>query len=348
MAIRVGINGFGRSGRAFLREAKRRKGVDFNFVAINDVVDPALLAANLRFDSVHGAYPKNQVKIVEDKKGNKVLRFNKDHIRLLGERDNAKLPWKELGCDVVFDSTGAWQTRKQLEKHLAGGAKKVIVFPPPGYKVDASIVMGVNDDQLTGAEKVISATSCTTNASAPLAMLLDEAFGLEMLFITAVHAFTSDQRLLDYPHPNVRRSRAAGLSIIPSWTNAGKALERILPNLKGKIFTGAHRVPIPDGSIADLTFATKKPTSVEKINKLFAKAARSKQWKGILEYTEDPLVSVDIVGNPHSVVFDSDLTQAVDDDFYNIGAWFDNEIGYANRVIDLILKLDSLGPKVWK
>ncbi len=346
MAIRVGINGFGRTGRAFLREAKRRK-VDFNFVAINDVVNPALLAANLRFDSVHGAYPKNQVKILVDDKGNQVLHFGKDHIRVLGERDNAKLPWKELGVDLVVDTTGAWKTRKDLDAHFKAGAKKVIVFPPPGYDVDLSVVMGVNDDQLTGKEKVISATSCTTNAVAPLAKLLDDAFGIEMLFVTAVHAFTSDQRLLDYPHPDVRRSRAAGLSIIPSWTNAGKAVERVLPNLEGKVYTGAHRVPIPDGSIADLTFTTSKPTSVEEINKVFAKAATSKQWKGIVEYETDPLVSVDVVGNPHSAVFDAGLTQAVDDGFFKVAAWFDNEIGYANRVIDLILKINSLGAKVW-
>lgn len=346
MSIRVAINGFGRNGRAFLREAKRRR-VDFNFAAINDVVDPALLAANLRFDSVHGAYPKKQVKIVKDDKGHQVLKFGRDDIRLLGERNEAKLPWRELGVDVVLDTAGALDTRRKLEQHLKVGAKKIIVFPPPSFKVDASVVMGVNDDQLTGKEKVVSATSCTTNAVAPLAMLLDEAFGLETLFVTSIHAFTSDQRLLDYPHPDVRRSRAAGLSIIPSWTSAGKAVEKVLPGLKGKVFTASHRVPIPDGSIADLTFATKEPTSVEKINRLFARMAVKKRFRGILEYTTDPLVSVDIVGNSHSAVFDSNLTQAVDDRFFKVVAWFDNEIGYANRVIDLILKLDSFGPKVW-
>jgi len=353
MAIRVGINGFGRTGRAFLREAKRRK-VDFNFTAINDVVKPTLLAANLRFDSVHGAYPKSQVKIVEDSEKRPVLAFGKDHIRLLGPPENETLPWRELGVDVVFDSTGAWDTREKLESHLRGGAKKIIVFPQPPYAVDATIVMGVNDQTLTGAEKIISAGSCTTNAAAILIQLLDSAFGLEMVFATAVHAFTSDQRLLDFPHPDMRRARAAGLSIIPTKTNAGPALELVLPDkMKGRIFTAAHRVPIPDGSIVDLMFSTEKKLNadpkkaVAAINRVIHKAARNKQLKGILEYSTDPLVSVDVVGNPHSAIFDAGLTQAVDRTFFKVSAWFDNEIGYANRVIDLILKLDSLGPAVW-
>jgi len=347
MEIRVGLNGFGRTGRAILREAKRRK-VPFNFTIINDVADPALLASNLRFDSVHGAYPKKQVTVKKDSKGNQVLKFGNDHIRLLGERDNSRLPMKEIRTDVVVDTTGAFQTRKEIGAHLRAGAKKVIMFPPPtDFDPDISLVLGVNDDQLTGKEKIISAGSCTTNASAPLAYLIDQAFGIETLFLVTVHAYTSDQRLLDTPHKDVRRSRAAGLSIIPTSTTAGKALERILPALKGKVYTAAHRVPVADGSIADLTFATSKPATVEAINKVIEKAARSRRFKNIIEYSVDPLVSVDIIGNPHSAVFNADLTQAVDDRFFKMAAWFDNEIGYANRVIDLILKLDGLGKNVW-
>ncbi len=351
MAIRVAINGFGRNGRAFLREAKRRQ-VDFNIAAINDVVDPALLAANLRFDSVHGQYPKDQVQILQDHEKRPVLKFGNDHIRLLGDRSNQALPWAELGVDVVVDTTGAWDTREKLEAHLRAGAKKVIVFPPPSYAVDATIVMGVNDSTLTGQEKVVSAGSCTTNAVTPLAKLLDDAFGIEMLFVTSVHAFTSDQRLLDFPHPDVRRSRAAGMSIIPTTTSAAKAIELVLPSFKGRLYTAAHRVPIPDGSICDLQFSTKKPVddkpeeAVKKINQVVAEACLGR-YAGIVEYSTDPLVSVDVVGNPHSAVFDADLTQAIDNTFFKVSAWFDNEIGYANRVIDLILKLDSLGPKVW-
>lgn len=347
MAIRVALNGFGRTGRAILREAKRRK-VPFNFTLINDVADPALLAANLRFDSVHGAYTKAQVQIKLDNKGHHVLAFGKDHIRILGERDNAKLPLKEIGADVVIDTTGAFTTRKQVETYLKVGAKKVIVFPPPSqYAPDAAIIMGVNDDQLTGKEKIISAGSCTSNAAAPLAALIDAAFGVETLFLSTVHAYTSDQRLLDYPHADERRSRAAGMSIIPTTTSAGKMIERILPQLKGRVFTAAHRVPVPDGSVADLTFVTTKPATVAAINKVIEKASRSRKYRKIIEYCTDPLVSVDVIGNPHSAIFDADLTQAVDGTFFKVAAWFDNEIGYAGRVIDLILKLDGLGKNVW-
>ncbi|MDP8222866.1 MAG: glyceraldehyde 3-phosphate dehydrogenase NAD-binding domain-containing protein [Candidatus Lernaella stagnicola] len=347
MAIRVALNGFGRTGRAILREAKRRK-VPFNFTLINDLADPALLVANLRFDSVHGAYPKKQVKITKDDKGHHVLVFGTDHIRILGERDNAKLPLKEMGVDVVIDTTGAFPTQKQLAAHFKAGAKKVLIYPPPkAYDPDYSVIMGVNEDGLTGREKVISAGSCTSNAAGPLVKLLDEHFGIETLYLSTVHAYTSDQRLLDYPHEDVRRGRAAGLSIIPTSTNAGTAIERILPHLKGRVFTGAHRVPVPDGSIVDLTFQTGKPTTVEAINKVFEKAARSRALRNVLEYTTDPLVSVDVVGSPYSAIFDSALTQAVDESLLKVAAWFDNEIGYANRVIDVLLKLDGLGKNVW-
>ncbi len=347
MAIRVALNGFGRTGRAILREAKRRK-VPFSFALINDVADPALLAANLRFDSVHGAYSKTQVQAGKDDKGNHILIFGKDHIRVLGERNNDKLPLKELGVDMLVDTTAAFPTRKLLQGHFKSGAKKVLVYPPPkSFEPDASIILGVNDDDLTGKEKIISAGSCTSNAAGPLMALLDEHFGIEALYLSTVHAYTSDQRLLDFPHTDVRRSRAAGLSIIPTTTNAGTVLERVLPNLKGKVFTGAHRVPVPDGSVVDLTFQTTRPTSVPEINEVFAKAARKRRYKGILDYTTDPLVSVDVVGSPYSAIFDGDLTQSVDDTFFKVVAWFDNEIGYANRVIDLILKIDGLGKKVW-
>jgi glyceraldehyde 3-phosphate dehydrogenase len=347
MAIRVGLNGFGRTGRAILREAKRRN-EPINFTVINDVADPALLAANLRFDSVHGAYPKDKVTIIQDDKGHQVLRFGADHIRVLGERDNAKLPWKESNTDLVVDTTGAFPSRGQIESHLAAGAKKVIVYPPPtDYEPDLNVIFGVNHDKLTGKEKVISAGSCTTNAAVPLAYLLNQAFGIETLFLMTVHAYTSDQRLLDFPHADVRRSRAAGLSIIPTSTNAGKAVEKILPELKGKVFTSAHRVPIPDGSVVDLTFATQKATTVDAINETIAKAAAEPWCQDVLAYSTDPLVSVDIIGNTYSAVFDAALTQAVDDKFFKVSAWFDNEIGYANRVIDLILKIDGLGAGVW-
>jgi glyceraldehyde 3-phosphate dehydrogenase len=347
MSIRVGLNGFGRTGRAILREATRRK-APLKFTVVNDVADPALLAANLRFDSVHGAYPKDQVKIFQDEKGNQILEFGGDQIRVMGERDNAKLPWKEIPTDVVVDTTDAFPTRPQIEAHLKAGAKKVIVYPPPaGYDADVAVIMGVNDDKLTGKERVIDAGSCTTNAAVPLTYLLHEAFGIETLVLMTVHAYTSDQRLLDYPHPKVRRSRAAALSIIPTTTNAGKGVEQVLSALKGKVFTAAHRVPIPDGSVVDLTFVTTKPTSVEAINKMVAAAVQQPRFQSIVDYSTDPLVSVDIVGSTFSAVFDAGLTQAVDDKFFKVSAWFDNELGYANRVIDLILKIDGLGKNVW-
>lgn len=335
MAIKVAINGFGRIGRSVLRAAKLIRKADFNFVAINDLTDPEKLSTVLKYDSVHGTYPGE----ISIKDGN--LSVDGDVIRMVSERKPADLPWGELDVDFVIEATGLFRERAQLEEHLNAGAKKVILTVPPKDEIDATIVLGVNGDILTGEEKIISNASCTTNCAATVTKVIHEAFNIKRGFLSTIHAYTMDQKLLDSPHKDMRRARAASLSIIPTSTGAAKTLGVVLPDLAGKIDGMSFRVPIPDGSIVDLIFEVEKPTTVEEINEVMKKATEN-GMQGLVEYTTDPIVSVDIKGNIHSAIFDAELTRAMDPTFIKISAWYDNEMGYACRVVDLIVKMNEL------
>ena len=260
---------------------------------------------------------------------------------MVSERNPADLPWGELEVDFVIEATGLFRERKQLEGHLNAGAKKVILTVPPKDDIDATIVLGVNDDTLTGEEKIISNASCTTNCAATVTKVIHEAFDIKRGYLSTIHAYTMDQKLLDYPHKDMRRARAASLSIIPTSTGAAKTLGVVLPSLAGKVDGMSFRVPIPDGSIVDLIFEVNKPTTVEEINRVM-KEATENDMMGYIEYTEDPIVSVDIQGNIHSAIFDSQLTRAMDPNFIKVSAWYDNEMGYACRVVDLISKISEL------
>ena len=335
MAIKIGINGFGRIGRSVLRAAKLIRKSDFDFVAINDLTDAEKLSTVLKYDSVHGTYPGE----ISISNGN--LSVDGDIIKMVSERNPADLPWGELDVDFVIEATGLFRERKQLEGHLNAGAKKVILTVPPKDDIDATIVLGVNDDTLTGEEKIISNASCTTNCAATVTKVIHEAFDIKRGYLSTIHAYTMDQKLLDYPHKDMRRARAASLSIIPTSTGAAKTLGVVLPSLAGKIDGMSFRVPIPDGSIVDLIFEVNKPTTVEEINRVM-KEATENDMMGYIEYTEDPIVSVDIQGNIHSAIFDSQLTRAMDPNFIKVSAWYDNEMGYACRVVDLISKISEL------
>ena len=335
MAIIVAVNGFGRIGRSVLRAAKLIRKADFDFVAINDLADPEKLSTVLKYDSVHGTYPGE----ISIKDGN--LSVDGEVIKMLSERKPADLPWGELEVDFVIEATGLFRERAQLEEHLNAGAKKVILTVPPKDEIDATIVLGVNGDILTGEEKIISNASCTTNCAATVTKVIHEAFTIKKGFLSTIHAYTMDQKLLDYPHRDMRRARAASLSIIPTSTGAAKTLGVVLPDLAGKVDGMSFRVPIPDGSIVDLIFVIEKATTVEEINKVM-KEATENGMEGLVEYTTDPIVSVDIKGNIHSAIFDAELTRAMDPNFIKISAWYDNEMGYACRVVDLILKINEL------
>ena len=324
MAIKVGINGFGRIGRLVFRRCLELGG--FDFVGINDLTDAATLGHLLKYDSVHGKF-KGDVKV----EGNSLI-VNGDKMKITAEKDPAKLNWQ--GVDVVIESTGVFRDKESCMKHITAGAKKVILTVPPKGEIDAMVVLGVNEDVLTGNEKVISNASCTTNCLAPMVKVLNDAFGLQKGFMTTVHAYTNDQRLLDLPHKDLRRARSAAVSIIPTTTGAAKAVGKVIPELKGMLDGFALRVPTPDGSITDLVATLKKETTVEEINAAFKKAAES-SLKGILEYTEDPIVSADIVGNPHSNIFDA-LSTMANGNLVKVVGWYDNEFGYSCRVVDLM------------
>ena len=334
MSVRIGLNGFGRIGRSLVRAAKQTN-ADVNFVGVNDLADPKSLATVLKYDSVHGIYP-GEITIEND-----ILTVDGDHIKILSEPDPAKLPWKELDVDVVIEATGIFRKRAQLEKHLEAGAPQVVLTVPAKDEIDATIVMGVNDTILTGKEKIISNASCTTNCAATLAKVVHENFGINNGYLITVHAYTMDQRLLDYPHKDMRRARSAALSIIPTTTGAAKAVGKVLPDLQGKLDGMAYRVPIPDGSIVDLALEIDKKATVEEINKAFLEASATTA-KGYLQYNEEPLVSVDIVGNRFSAIYDAPLTQVLRDNFIKISGWYDNESGYAMRVVDLAQKVVRL------
>lgn len=326
--IKVAINGFGRIGRITLRALLQKSNIDV--VALNDITDTATLAHLFKFDSVHGKFSGT----VEA--GDKSITVNDKVIYVYASKDPADLPWKDLGVDVVIESTGIFRSAEDAGKHIAAGAKKVIISAPPKGDVK-SVVLGVNEDILDGSEVVISNASCTTNCAAPMVKVLDEQWGVESGFLTTVHAYTSDQRLLDAPHSDLRRARAAAVSIIPSSTGAAKAITKIFPHLAGKMEGGAMRVPVPNGSITDMTLQLKQEATVEEINAAFSKAAAN-GLKGILEYSEAPLVSVDILGNPHSCIFDAPLTMSLGKMVKVVG-WYDNEAGYSYRLADMVEKI---------
>ncbi|GGK79613.1 type I glyceraldehyde-3-phosphate dehydrogenase [Rufibacter glacialis] len=326
--IRVAINGFGRIGRLTFRTLIERENIEV--VGINDLTDNATLAHLLKYDSVHGRFNGT---VTADENS---ITVNGQRIEIYAEREPKNLPWGKLDVDVVLESTGRFVDEKGAGGHLEAGAKKVVISAPAKGNI-TTVVLGVNEDVLTGEEKIVSNASCTTNCLAPMAKVLDDAFGIDKGYITTVHAYTADQNLQDAPHADLRRARSAAYSIIPTSTGAAKAVGLVLPHLNGKLDGVAMRVPIPDGSLTDLTVILKKEVSVEEINAAMRKAAEN-ELKGILEYTEDPIVSIDIVGNPHSCIFDAALTSA-NGTLVKVVGWYDNEFGYSNRAADLIARI---------
>jgi glyceraldehyde 3-phosphate dehydrogenase len=339
MTVRVGINGFGRIGRLFLRAAKSR-GADFNFVAINDLADTSQMALLLRYDSIHGPYPG---KIVAD--GEDIVvdddRIKTHKVTDKREGDPFQFPWGEVGADVVVEATGLFRRIAELERHLAAGAKKVVLTVPAKDPLEATVVMGVNDAILKPSHRIVSNSSCTTNCAAPVARVIHDLYGIREGFLTTVHAYTNDQGLFDHPHKDARRGRMAPMNIVPTSTGAAKALGLVIPDLKGKLEGLAFRVPVPSGSVVDLTVITRKKPAVEEIHAAMRRAADG-PMKGILQVTTDPIVSADVIGNPHSSIYDSLLTQVPQEDMVKIIAWYDNEWGYAMRLVDLVAKVASL------
>ena len=332
MALNVAINGFGRIGRAVFRIIATRPLTGINVVAINDLADDDVLGYLLEYDSVMG--PFDQEVTVADG----VMTVGNHHIAMLRETDPAKLPWGELEVDVVIESTGVFRDRASLQKHLDAGAKRVILTVPSKDAIDETIVLGVNDGELGPEDLIVSNASCTTNCLAPLAKVLDDSFGINKGVMTTVHAYTNDQRLADVPHEDLRRSRAATENIIPTTTGAAKAVGEVLPNLVGRLDGIAMRVPVPDGSTVDLVVELNRDVTAEEVNAAVKKAAEG-ELAGIMEYTEDPIVSTDIIGNPHSSIFDASGTQVIGGNLVKVMAWYDNEWGYSNRVVDLIERL---------
>ncbi len=327
MAIQVGINGFGRIGRSVFRIISDRD--DIEVVAINDLFENEQLAYLLKYDTVMGIFRK-EVQAEAD-----ALYVDGQKVIMTEHRDPAEIPWQKLGAQFVIESTGVFRNREPLLKHLEGGAEKVILTVPPKDEIDATIVIGVNDHELKPEHRIVSNASCTTNCLAPIAKILDDTFGLEEGFITTVHAYTNDQRLADVPHKDFRRSRAAGENIIPTTTGAAKAVGKVLPQLQGKLDGLAMRVPVPDGSIVDLVCRLDRQASRDDVNNAVREAAAGPMQK-IVEYSEAPLVSSDIIGNPHSSIFDALSTKSESDGYARILSWYDNEWGYSNRVVDLI------------
>lgn len=327
---RIAINGFGRIGRTVMRIAKLRG--HYNVVAVNDLSSADQLAYAFRFDSTHGVYP-GAVSVT----GNR-MEIDGDPFDVLCERDPAKLPWKELGVDYVVEASGAFRKIEDLNKHLEAGAKRVIVTVPTKDPLDATLVMGVNDQVVTKQTRIISNASCTTNCAAPLAKVLHEAFGIRHGLLTTVHAYTSDQRLIDAPHADKRRSRNAATNIVPTSTGAARTIGIILPELAGRLDGLAMRVPVPDGSLVDMTVEVDMDVTVEQVNAAM-KAAADGPLRGILSYCTDPIVSSDIIGNSHSSIFDAELTQVMHKRMVKVIAWYDNEWGYSTRVENLIERL---------
>ncbi|MBU0519001.1 type I glyceraldehyde-3-phosphate dehydrogenase [bacterium] len=330
MAIRVGINGFGRIGRLVFKAAYNNP--EFEFVGINDLTDAKTMAHLLKYDSTHGRFP---AEVTHD--DNNIIVAGKK-ISLTAIKNPAELPWRALGVDVVVEATGVFRTKEQCEMHLQAGAKKVILTVPSKDEIDAIVVLGVNDEVLKPEHKILSNASCTTNCLAPVAKVLHNSFGVEYGLMTTIHSYTNDQNVLDMPHKDLRRARSAAVSIIPTTTGAAKAVGKVIPALKGKFDGMAFRVPVHDGSVVDLVATLSRSVTVAEVNAAM-KAAAEGSMKGILEYTEDPIVSADIVGNPHSSIFDALSTMVMGGNMVKVVSWYDNEWGYSNRVVDLIHKV---------
>jgi glyceraldehyde 3-phosphate dehydrogenase len=333
MSVRVAINGFGRIGRLVFKAAQTDP--DVEVVAINDLTDAKTLAHLLKYDSVHGRYPfpvshEGDTLIAGDLK-----------VKVLAEKDPSQLPWGDLKIDVVVESTGVFRKRAQIENHLKAGAKKVILTVPAKDEIDNTVVHGVNDNTLKPSHKIVSNASCTTNCLAPVAKVLHEKFGIKRGLMTTIHAYTNDQRILDLPHSDLRRARAAAVSMIPTTTGAARAVGKVIPALNGKLDGMAIRVPTSDGSLVDLVVELEKKTTAEEINAAM-KAAANGELKGVLEYCEDPIVSVDVVDNPHSSIFDSLSTAVMDGNFVKVLSWYDNEWGYSCRTVDMVKKVGNM------
>ncbi|MGI6466518.1 MAG: type I glyceraldehyde-3-phosphate dehydrogenase [Sphaerochaetaceae bacterium] len=332
--MKIAINGFGRIGRNVFKVALEDSEIEI--VAINDLTSPKTLAHLLKYDSTYGVYSKS-VEVKED-----AIVVDGKEIKIFAERNPADLPWGKLGVDVAIESTGVFATaegpRGGYKDHIKAGAKKVILTVPAKDKIDQTVVLGVNDDQIDLKNEAFSNASCTTNCLAPIAKVLNDNFGIVRGLMTTVHAYTNDQVILDQPHSDLRRARSAAVSIIPTTTGAARAVSQVIPSLEGKLNGGAMRVPVVTGSIVDLTVELEKDCSVEELNAAM-KAAADGKMKGILEYTTDPIVSADVIGNSHSSIYDSELTMKMGPKFFKIMSWYDNEMGYSHRVVDLAKKL---------
>jgi glyceraldehyde 3-phosphate dehydrogenase len=333
MPVRVGINGFGRIGRNVFRAA-HESDADVEIVAVNDITDAGTLAHLLKYDSVFGPFPGT----IEVRDG--ALAVDGRDVKVLAERDPAQLPWSELGAEVVIESTGLFTKRPDAAKHLEAGARKVIISAP-ATEPDATVALGVNFDDTYNADEhhVISNASCTTNCLAPVAKVLHEAIGIERGLMTTIHAYTADQRLQDAPHKDLRRARAAAINLVPASTGAAKAIGLVIPELQGKLHGFAVRAPVPTGSVVDLTVEVSRETTVDEINEAFRARADTGPLTGILRYTEDPIVSSDIVKSPYSSIFDAELTSVMDGTLVKVIAWYDNEWGYSNRCVELAQKV---------
>jgi glyceraldehyde 3-phosphate dehydrogenase len=333
MTVRVGINGFGRIGRNVFRAAYER-GADIEWLAVNDLVDPQTIAHLLRYDSNYGPFPG---KVEATDTG---LRVDGNKIRVLAERDPAALPWDELGAEVIIESTGLFTDRENASKHLEAGAKKVVISAP-ATEPDVTVALGVNFDEVYDRERhhLISNASCTTNCLAPIAKVVQDTVGIKHGLMTTIHAYTADQRLQDMPHRDLRRARAAAVNLIPASTGAAKAIGLVIPELNGKLHGFAVRAPVPTGSVVDLTVEVERETSVQELNGAFREASVSDPLKGFLAYTDDQIVSTDIIKNPASSIVDSQLTAVMDGTMAKVISWYDNEWGYSNRVVDLVQRI---------
>jgi glyceraldehyde 3-phosphate dehydrogenase len=327
--MKVAINGFGRIGRAVYRIIAEQPESGLEIVAVNDLTDDETLAHLLKYDTVFGRFP-GEIEVVDG-----VMKAGGHTVQMLEERDPANLPWAELGVEVVVESTGVFRTREALNKHLVAGAKRIVLTVPSKDPVDATVVFGVNDADLDPDAQLVSNASCTTNCLAPIAKVLDDSFGIVSGIMTTIHAYTNDQRVADTPHSDLRRARHAAENIIPTSTGAAKAIGQVLPALDGKLDGMAMRVPVPDGSIVDLVVELGRDVTAEEVNAAMKKAADG-SMKGILEYTDEPIVSSDIVGNPASSIFDSSLTKVINGNLVKVVSWYDNEWGYSNRVVDML------------
>jgi len=332
--VKIAINGFGRIGRSVFRILNNRDNIDV--VAINDIFDKDALTYLLKYDTVMGRFPE-EVTLNGD-----ILKTQSQSVKLVAERDPASLPWNELGVDIVIESTGIFRQRDQLQYHINAGAKRVVLTVPSKDEIDYTVVLGVNDDGLRPEHKIVSNASCTTNCLAPMAKILNESFGIQMGVINTIHAYTNDQRLADVPHSDWRRSRAAAENVIPTTTGAARAVGKVLPELDGKLDGIAMRVPVPDGSVVDLNVRLDKDVTVDEVNEVVRLASESGPLKNILHYSTLPVVSTDIIGNPHSSIFDAPFTRVIEGNFVKTLNWYDNEWGYSNRVVDLLETLYAL------